>query len=214
MGYTPMKYSEKISHLLKSRGISLRAFVAGANISMQTAQNLKSGKGEGPNTITKQKVAAFFNLPPEQLFDDGIDISTTTSLSRSLNLDDKSQRENVSILTALLGKLDTLIGVFAPSEKYDNSKRLIARPDFEAARLAAPEWCRDALHTINALEYELERLGIKSVAEMDNRITQLERQVVQISSHGKDSSEKTTTKKSAKRTTWPKSKEVGEAIDK
>ena len=35
--------------------------------------------------------------------------------------------------------------------------RLMQRPDFPAARAAAPEWCRDALKTINALEYELER---------------------------------------------------------
>lgn len=41
--------------------------------------------------------------------------------------------------------------------KLDNAQRLIARPDFEAARDAAPEWCRDALKTINNLEYEIER---------------------------------------------------------
>lgn len=41
--------------------------------------------------------------------------------------------------------------------KLDNAQRLINRPDFENARVAAPEWCRDALKTINSLEYELER---------------------------------------------------------
>ncbi len=41
--------------------------------------------------------------------------------------------------------------------RLDNSKRLIERTDFDAARLAAPEWCRDALKTINALELELEQ---------------------------------------------------------
>lgn len=41
--------------------------------------------------------------------------------------------------------------------ELDNAQRLIARPDFEAARAAAPEWCRDALKTINNLEYEIER---------------------------------------------------------
>ena len=45
----------------------------------------------------------------------------------------------------------------APAVKYDNTARLIARADFDAARAAAPEWCRDALKTIAALEYELER---------------------------------------------------------
>ena len=41
--------------------------------------------------------------------------------------------------------------------RLDNSARLIDRPDFEAARASAPEWCRDALKTINALELEIER---------------------------------------------------------
>jgi len=41
--------------------------------------------------------------------------------------------------------------------RLDNAKRLIDRADFEAARVAAPEWCRDALKTINELELEIER---------------------------------------------------------
>lgn len=31
------------------------------------------------------------------------------------------------------------------------------RTDFDAAKTAAPEWCRDALKTINTLELEIER---------------------------------------------------------
>lgn len=45
----------------------------------------------------------------------------------------------------------------ATHARLDNSARLIARPDFPAARAAAPEWCRDALKTVNALELEIER---------------------------------------------------------
>lgn len=41
--------------------------------------------------------------------------------------------------------------------QLNNSNRLIARPDFRQAATAAPEWVRQALQTINALEYELER---------------------------------------------------------
>lgn len=41
--------------------------------------------------------------------------------------------------------------------RYDNAQRLINRADFNAARVAAPEWCRDALKTINELELEIER---------------------------------------------------------
>jgi hypothetical protein len=39
----------------------------------------------------------------------------------------------------------------------DNSKRLMERKDFPAAVKAAPEWAKDALKTINRLEYEIER---------------------------------------------------------
>lgn len=38
----------------------------------------------------------------------------------------------------------------------DNAKRLMERPDFPQAASAAPEWCRDALKTINSLERKLE----------------------------------------------------------
>ncbi|PTX95756.1 hypothetical protein [Opitutus sp. ER46] len=41
--------------------------------------------------------------------------------------------------------------------RLDNAARLAARPDFPAAKAAAPEWCRDAMKTINQLEYQLER---------------------------------------------------------
>ncbi|MDD2763474.1 MAG: hypothetical protein PHE83_05810 [Opitutaceae bacterium] len=40
--------------------------------------------------------------------------------------------------------------------RLDHARRLMERPDFAAARAAAPEWCRDALKTINQLEYQLE----------------------------------------------------------
>ena len=61
-------------------------------------------------------------------------------------------------LTAhLLLALSLALAGCATGAKHDNAARLIARPDFDAARAAAPEWCRDALKTINALEYELER---------------------------------------------------------
>jgi len=41
--------------------------------------------------------------------------------------------------------------------RLNNAKRLIERPDFENARQHSPEWCRDALKTINELELEIER---------------------------------------------------------
>ena len=57
---------------------------------------------------------------------------------------------------ALLAAGALLTGCATPMTKLDNSARLVARPDFEAARQAAPEWCRDALKTINQLEFQLE----------------------------------------------------------
>jgi hypothetical protein len=41
--------------------------------------------------------------------------------------------------------------------RLQNSQRLMARQDFPQAASAAPEWVRDSLKTINALELELER---------------------------------------------------------
>lgn len=52
--------------------------------------------------------------------------------------------------------ISTVVLFGCTSVRLDNSARLIARPDFPAARAAAPEWCRDALKTINALEAQLE----------------------------------------------------------
>jgi hypothetical protein len=43
------------------------------------------------------------------------------------------------------------------SVKLENSGRLMSHPEFPAAAQAAPEFTREALKTINGLEYELER---------------------------------------------------------
>ena len=43
------------------------------------------------------------------------------------------------------------------SVKLNNSERLVQHPEFEKAVLAAPEFTREALKTINRLEYDLER---------------------------------------------------------
>jgi len=43
------------------------------------------------------------------------------------------------------------------SVKLENSGRLMSHPEFPAAAQAAPEFTREALKTINSLEYELER---------------------------------------------------------
>ena len=43
------------------------------------------------------------------------------------------------------------------TSKLENAQRMMDRPDFEQATIAAPEWVRDALLTINKLEHKLER---------------------------------------------------------
>ncbi len=51
----------------------------------------------------------------------------------------------------------TLSGCAMFHARLNNAERLMARADFEQAKQSAPEWCRDALKTINALEFEIER---------------------------------------------------------
>lgn len=43
------------------------------------------------------------------------------------------------------------------STKKENSHRLMMHPQFEQAVINAPEFTREALKTINKLEYEIER---------------------------------------------------------
>ena len=43
------------------------------------------------------------------------------------------------------------------SVKLENSERLMRHPGFPVAAQAAPEFTREALKTINGLEYEIER---------------------------------------------------------
>ena len=40
--------------------------------------------------------------------------------------------------------------------KLENSQRLMNRPDFGTAAIAAPGWVKDALKTINELEERIE----------------------------------------------------------
>ena len=63
------------------------------------------------------------------------------------------RRNRNALLILALVALSNATGCF---ETLDNSKRLQGRADFPAAAMAAPEWVRDALKTINALEYRLE----------------------------------------------------------
>ena len=62
-------------------------------------------------------------------------------------------RLTVAMILALM-----LSGCAMFHARYNNAERLINRPDFNAAKAAAPEWCRDALKTINELEWRLEEL--------------------------------------------------------
>ena len=67
-----MKYHRKISALLETRGVSLREFAGGIGKNSSNAHALTSGKIARPHPSTKRKVAAFFGLAPEQIFDEKI----------------------------------------------------------------------------------------------------------------------------------------------
>lgn len=89
----------------------------------------------------------------------------------------KEQESNEAAIDAAIRKatqnsaalgLICLLGAFllagcssVPSRAYGqptgNVERLLARPDFDAAAKAAPEWTRDSLKTVNGLEAELQR---------------------------------------------------------
>ena len=64
-------------------------------------------------------------------------------------------------LTAIAAAITTAVMLLSGCSTFharlDNSARLMQRQDFHAAKAAAPEWCRDALKTINALEMEIEK---------------------------------------------------------
>lgn len=67
---------------------------------------------------------------------------------------------NNKLVSAGPAKIATLMLLLLTScvhPRMENSQRLMQREDFPTAAQAAPEWVRDALKTINGLEYELER---------------------------------------------------------
>lgn len=50
----------------------------------------------------------------------------------------------------------TFCGCITPQPKLNNSERLMSHPEFKAAVIAAPNFTRETLQTINALEREIE----------------------------------------------------------
>lgn len=69
----------------------------------------------------------------------------------------KPKHSNGSRTKTLLLTLLLTAGCASEHLRLDNSKRLTERPDFPQAAQAAPEWVRDSLKTINALEAEIEK---------------------------------------------------------
>ena len=58
--------------------------------------------------------------------------------------------KHVSLLSLILLQVGCL------NAKLENSQRLMDRPHFEPAAIAAPDWVKDALKTINELEEQIE----------------------------------------------------------
>lgn len=72
----------------------------------------------------------------------------------------KRNRRGVG-LTLLLMALCLGCKTPGPTVQSGNADRLIRRPDFEAARAGAKEWCRDALYTVSDLEAQIKELKAK-----------------------------------------------------
>jgi len=68
----------------------------------------------------------------------------------------ESSKRNSGVPTRML-LLMLLLTSGCVSAKLENSERLMSHPEFPAAAQTAPEFTREALKTINRLEYEIER---------------------------------------------------------
>lgn len=68
---------------------------------------------------------------------------------------EKSKPNSGVLLRTLL--LMLLLTSGCVSAKLENSQRLMTHPEFNHAVTNAPEFTREALKTINRLEYEIER---------------------------------------------------------
>jgi len=67
----------------------------------------------------------------------------------------KNQKQQVGVMLKTLPLMLLLTGCV--SVNLNNSERLMEHPGFRRAAYASPEFVKEALKTINELEYELER---------------------------------------------------------
>ena len=66
-------------------------------------------------------------------------------------------RQKMTWLTMPLLTLSLVLMCGCVATKLNNSERLMEHPGFRKAAYASPEFVKEALKTINELEYELER---------------------------------------------------------
>jgi hypothetical protein len=83
--------------------------------------------------------------------------TSCSELLRSIRLRHGVQRRTISLMTLLLTLSVFLVSGCTTATKLENSQRLIKHPQFPRAAFHAPDFTREALKTINRLEYELER---------------------------------------------------------
>jgi hypothetical protein len=67
----------------------------------------------------------------------------------------RNQKQQVGVMLKTLPLMLLLTGCV--SVNLNNSERLMEHPGFRRAAYASPEFVKEALKTINELEYELER---------------------------------------------------------
>ncbi|WP_157837171.1 helix-turn-helix domain-containing protein [Geminisphaera colitermitum] len=90
-----MNYSEKISHLLKTRGVSIRAFATGVGMEYAGIHKIVTGRIKNPHPNTKHRIAEFFGISVEQLFDDTVSLNATNAKKMSY---DNLEKANIRIL--------------------------------------------------------------------------------------------------------------------
>ena len=71
--------------------------------------------------------------------------------------DDKREQKAQERYEDKLTLIDNAVDKYHRAGQYNNSKELMAHPEFPRAAFHAPEFTRQALKTIAELEYHLER---------------------------------------------------------
>lgn len=117
-------------------GNPIAAVAAGAGAVSEVSKAAReAGRGATERAIAKEKAAN------DLAIDEAVKKATVAAL----------------LLMLLLGTGCASVPSRDSATSSGNVERLLARPDFDPAAKAAPEWVRDSLKTVNSLEVDLQR---------------------------------------------------------